>query len=338
MKAVCVREPNGGLQIEERSQPSPAEGELLIRVHACGICHGDLMMRKGAFPFVKFPVVPGHEIAGEIEEIGDGVKGFKRGDRVGLSVLFTSCGSCYYCANGSENLCPTWVWTGMMVDGGYAEFVIAKAGYVARIPDELGYAEAAPLMCAGVTVYSGLRHSGYRRGDRVAVIALGGLGHLGVLYAKAMGARVAVLCSTKAKEQEARRLGAEVFIDLREGDAAQQLQSWDGGANVILATAPNVESVSSSFAGLAPDGTMVVLGVGPGCIEIDPIPLTMGRRRLLGSPAGSRQELVEALRFAAEHGIRPRIKTFPLERAAEAFDAVTAEQPAYRTVLVTNQR
>jgi alcohol dehydrogenase, propanol-preferring len=336
MKAICIREPNGNLSLEDRRGRSPLKGELLIRVHACGICHGDLMMRKGAFPFVQFPIVPGHEIAGQVEEVGEETNGFKRGDRVGLSVLFSSCGSCEYCVSGSENLCPTWVWTGMMVDGGYAEFVIAKAAYVVRLPDELSYIEAAPLMCAGVTVYSGLRHSGYRRGDRVAVIALGGLGHLGVLYAKAMGARVAVLSSTKAKEHEARSLGAELFIDLGEEDEVRRLQEWNGGANVILATAPNVESATKTFSGLAPDGTMVVLGVGPGCIEVDPVSLTMGRRRLLGSPAGSRQELGETLRFAAEHGIRPRIKTYPLDQAAEAFESVSAGQPAHRAVLLPN--
>jgi D-arabinose 1-dehydrogenase-like Zn-dependent alcohol dehydrogenase len=222
----------------------------------------------------------------------------------------------------------------MMVNGGYAEFVIAKAAYVTSLPSELGFAEAAPLMCAGITVYSGLKHSGYRKGDRVAVIALGGLGHLGVLYARAMGARIAVLSSTAEKEQEARGLGAELFINLKTGDAAQALQQWDGGANVILATAPNVESVSETFPGLAVDGTMVVLGVGPGQIQIDPVVMVMGRRRILGSPAGSRQELKETLRFAAEHGIRPRIKTFPLSRVADAFKAVHSGKLACRAVLV----
>jgi propanol-preferring alcohol dehydrogenase len=171
---------------------------------------------------------------------------------------------------------------------------------------------------------------------RVAVIALGGLGHLGVLYAKAMGARVAVLSSSKAKEKDARELGAELFIDLSEGDAARSLQGWGGGANVILATAPSVKSVTQTFAGLAADGTVVVLGVGPGSIEIDPVMLTMGRRRLLGSPAGSRQELVETLRFAAENEIRPRVQRFPLERAADAFDAMSTGRLACRAVLVTS--
>lgn len=336
MKAVCIREPNGDLQIENRPRPSPGAGELLIRVRACGICHGDLMVQQGAFPFVQYPIVPGHEIAGSVEEIGSGVTGFKLGDRVGLSVLFSCCQSCPQCKQGAENLCPNWVWTGMMVNGGYAEFVIAKASYVTSLPPQLEYAEAAPLMCAGLTVYSGLKHSGYRKGDRVAVIALGGLGHLGVLYARAMGARVAVLSSTAEKEQEACRLGAELFINLKTGDAVRALQEWDGGANVILATAPNVESVSDTFPGLAADGTTVVLGVGVGRIQIDPVTMVIGRRHISGSPAGSRQELKETIRFAAEHDIRPHIKTFPLSRAAEAFEAVRNKQLPCRVVLVND--
>jgi alcohol dehydrogenase, propanol-preferring len=336
MKAVCIRQPNGDLQIESRPRPSPGPGEVLIRVRACGICHGDLMVQQGAFPFVQYPIVPGHEIAGAVEEIGYGVTDFTSGDRVGLSVLFSSCESCPQCQRGAENLCAAWVWTGMMVNGGYAEFVIAKAAYVTSLPPELEYTEAAPLMCAGITVYSGLKHSGYKKGDKVAVIALGGLGHLGVLYARAMGARVAVLSSTAQKEQEACRLGAELFIDLKKGDAAHALQEWDGGPNVILATAPNVESVSETFPGLAADGTMVVLGVGAGRIQIDPVAMVMGRRRMLGSPAGSRQELKEAVRFAAEHGIRPRIKTFPLTRVADAFEAIHSGQLACRAVLVND--
>jgi alcohol dehydrogenase, propanol-preferring len=336
MKVISVREPNGPLQIEDRARPSPSEGEILLRVRACGICHGDLMAKMGAFPFVRFPIVLGHEIAATVEEIGRNVQGVAVGDRVGLSVVFSSCGSCPQCKRGAENLCPEWVWTGMMVDGGYAEFVVARAKYVVPLPAQLDYPEAAPLMCAGVTIYSGLKHAGLRKGSKVAVIALGGLGHLGVLYARAAGARVAVLSSTEAKEREARELGAELFIHLKNnnGDAAGALQRWESGADIILATAPNVESATAAFSGLAPDGTMVVLGVGPGAIQIDPIGLVMGRRRLLGSPAGSRQDLLETLNFAAEHGIRPRIKKYPLARAADAFDAVEHAQPSCRMVLV----
>jgi propanol-preferring alcohol dehydrogenase len=334
MKAVCLHKPNGKLEIEERPRLSPRPGELLLRVHACGICHGDIMMRLGAFPFVHFPIVPGHEIAGVVEEVGSGVKVWKPGARAGLSVLYCSCGSCAQCARVAENLCPVWEWTGMMHDGGYAEFVIARADYAVPLPDELTDIEVAPLMCAGVTVYSGLIHSGVRPGQRVAIVGLGGLGHLAVLYARAIGTRVAVVSTHQGKEKEAKQLGAERFIVSSDGNPAEKLRDWDGGADVIVATAPTVESVSTTFGGLAADGTMVVLGVGPGRIEIDPTEIVMGRRRVMGSPAGSRSELRETLRVAVEHGIRPRVTTFPLTRVADAFAAVERGDIAGRAVLI----
>lgn len=334
MKVVCLREPNGKLEMENRPRRSPGSGELLLRVRACGICHGDLMMRLGAFPFVRFPIVPGHEIAGVVEEVGDGVKGWKPGTRAGLSVLYTSCGRCVQCTRGAENLCPVWEWTGMMHDGGYAEFVIARADYAVPLPDQLTDIEIAPLMCAGVTVYSGLIHAGVCAGQRVAVIGLGGLGHLAVLYARAMGARLAVVSTHKGKEAEAKQLGAERFIVSSTGNPAAALREWDEGADVIVATAPTVHSVSATFGGLAADGTMVVLGVGPGRIEIDPTEMVMGRRRVMGSPAGSRSELRQTLQMAAEHGIRPRVKTFPLNQVADAFAAVERGDIAGRAVLI----
>lgn len=334
MKVVCLHEPNGKLELEDRPLPSPGPGELLLRVRACGICHGDLIMRLGAFPFVKFPIVPGHEVSAVVEEVGKGVSGWRPGSRAGVSVLYTSCGKCTQCTRGFENLCPTWEWTGMMHDGGYAEFMIAQADYVVPLPNQLADTEAAPLMCAGVTVYSGLLHSGVRAGERVAVIGLGGLGHLAVLYARALGARVAVLSTHASKETEAKQLGAEHFIVSSNGDAGAALRQWDGGANIIVATAPTVESVSSTFKGLAADGTMLVLGVGPGRIEIDPTELVMGRRRMLGSPAGSRAELRQTLRLAAEHGIRPRVQTYPLGEVAAAFTAVERGEIAGRAVLI----
>lgn len=334
MKAVCVREPNGKLEIEDRPRRSPSLGELLLRVRACGICHGDIMMRLGAFPFVRFPIVPGHEIAGVVEEVGDDVKGWKPGARAGLSVLYTSCGKCAQCLRGAENLCPVWEWTGMMHDGGYAELVIARADYAVPLPDQLSDIEAAPLMCAGVTVYSGLIHAGVHAAQRVAVIGLGGLGHLAVLYARAMGARVAVLSTRAGKEAEAQQLGAERFIVTSAGNPAAALREWDGGADVIVATAPTVESVTTTFGGLAADGTMVVLGVGPGRIEIDPTEMVMGRRRMMGSPAGSRSDLRQTLQIAAEHGIRPRVQTFSLNQVADAFAAVERGDIAGRAVLI----
>lgn len=334
MKVVCLDGPNGKLEIQDRSRPSPGRGELLLRVRACGICHGDIMMRLGAFPFVRFPIVPGHEIAAVVEEVGAGVTGWEPGSRAGLSVLYTSCGTCAQCRRGAENLCSAWEWTGMMHDGGYADYMIARADYAVPLPDELSDVDVAPLMCAGITVYSGLLHAGVLPGYKVAVIGLGGLGHLAVLYARAMGARVAAISSHASKREEASRLGAERVILSSEGDVAAMLRDWDGGADIIVATAPTVESVTDAFDGLAADGTMLVLGVGPGHIEIDPTQLVMGRRRMMGSPAGSRSELREALRIAAEHGIRPNVKVFPLSQVADAFAAVERGEIAGRAVLV----
>ncbi|HKV27434.1 MAG TPA: alcohol dehydrogenase catalytic domain-containing protein, partial [Candidatus Acidoferrales bacterium] len=324
------------LVLEERARPNPANDEILIRTKACGVCHGDLMAQAGAFPFVNFPIVLGHEITGIVEAVGAEVSSWRKGDRVGLSALFSTCGKCRHCASGNENLCPGWVWTGVMKDGGYQEYLCAKANYAVRIPDVLDFAEAAPLLCAGVTVYSGLVHGGFAAGKKVAVIGTGGLGNLGVLLARAMGGRIAIISTNPQKKQEADELGAELFIDTTQKSTGEALQQWDGGADLVLATAPSVESVNQAFGGLAPDGTMVVLGVGPGSIEVNPIELVMGRRRVLGSPAGSLKELRECMGLAAKHGIRPKIRKRPLEAAGEALQEMCAGHMNGRAVLVMN--
>ena len=334
MKAVVIAGPQARPQLEERSRPMPGRGEVLIGVRACGVCHGDLMVQAGAFPFARYPIVPGHEIAGIVAAVGEDVDGLQKGARVGLSALGSSCGRCDLCLAADEFLCPELEFTGVTRDGGYAEFVVADADYVAPLPDTLAFADAAPLMCAGLTVYSALRRSGFKPGDRVAVIGLGGLGHLGVLYARAMGGRVAVLSNTAEKEAAARELGAELFIPTKTRAAAEALQAWEGGADLILATAPSVESASSAFAGLAPNGMLVLLGVGPGELSLNPMALIMGRRRVMGSPAGSRKELHEALQFAASHGVRPRLTQFPLAAAAEALAQMHDNRLRGRAVLM----
>lgn len=334
MRAVVIKEPNGPAVVEQRERPAPGPGEVLIRTRACGVCHGDLEVQQGGFPFARYPIVPGHEIAGVVEEVGPAVTWPKPESRVGLSVIFWTCGRCEQCLSGNENLCPELTWTGVMQDGGYQEFVLAKADYVVPLPDSLDFTEAAPLMCAGLTVYSGLRHARFEPGDKVAVIGLGGLGHLAVLYARAMGGRVAVLSTGADKETEARELGAERFINTKLETASKALRAWDGGADIILATAPAVEPVNTAFPGLAPDGTMVVLGVGPGDIAVNPMDLIMGRRRLIGSPAGSRKELRDCLSFAAAHGIHPKVTRFPLEAAGDALAQMKAGHMSGRAVLV----
>ena len=221
MKAAVINAPNTQVRIEERNRRPPNRGEVLIRVHACGVCHGDLMLQLGQFPFARYPIVPGHEIAGVIEEVGEGVSNLQPGDRVGLSALFSSCGCCERCLDSDEFLCSQMQFTGITQDGGYQQFMLAPAAYVAPLPDRLDFVEAAPLMCAGLTVFSGLRHAGFEPGNKVAVIGLGGLGHMGVLLARAMGGRVTVLSTSADKEDEARELGAERFINLKRNHQAK---------------------------------------------------------------------------------------------------------------------
>ena len=332
MKAAILRSPKTKIDFEDRAVPVPGHGEVLIRVRACGICHGDLMVQNGDFPFVRFPIVPGHEIAGVVEGVGAGVDYPKPGTRVGVPWLFSACGHCKQCILGDEILCASRQFVGMTQDGGYQEFMIARADCVLPLPDSLGFADAAPLMCAGLTVYSGLSHAGFKPGDKVAVVGLGGLGNLAVLFARAMGGRVAVISSTRNKEARARELGAEEFIHLGSESVGEALRAWDGGADIILQVSPSAESASAAFPGLAPDGTFVLLAPAP--IAVDHFALILQRQRLMGSPSGSRKELRATLDLAAAHGIRPELKYFPLGSAGEAMAELEAARPGGRVVLV----
>ncbi len=334
MKAAVINAPNTEVLIEERDRPSPARGEVLIRVHTCGVCHGDLMLQRGQFPFARYPVVPGHEIAGVIEQVGEDVGKLQPGDRVGLSALFSSCGCCKQCLSSDEFLCSQMQFTGITQDGGYQQFMLAPAAYVAPLPDRLGFVEAAPLMCAGLTVFSGLRHAGFELGDKVAVIGLGGLGHMGVLLTRAMGGRVAVLSTSADKQDEARELGAEHFINLKTESPSEALRAWEGGADIILATPPAAEPMMAAFPGLALNGTMVVLGAPPDNIAVSPIDLIMGRRRLMGSPAGSPQDLRDVLHLAATHGLHPSVTPMPLDDAEQALKKMQQGSIHGRAVLV----
>jgi D-arabinose 1-dehydrogenase-like Zn-dependent alcohol dehydrogenase len=337
MKAVVMKEQGGEVAFEERDRPAPGPGQVLIQVYACGVCHSDLSLLEGAFPFAQFPIVPGHEVAGVVEEVGEGVEWPQVGARVGMPWLYSSCGICEQCIRGEEILCPWGQITGVTQDGGYAEFMLAPAAYVAPIPDALDFAEAAPLMCAGLTVYNGLRNAGFQPGDRVAVIGLGGLGHLGVLYARAMGGRVAVLSSSPDKEEEARELGAERFIVSNEEDSIPKaLQDWEGGANIVLATAPAAEPMIEALSGLAPGGTLAVVGLAPEEIPVDPAALITSRLRLIGSPSGSRKDIRDALQFSATHDVRPRITRRPLEEAGEVLNEMHEGRLRNRVVLTVD--
>src|SRR5215831_7095084 len=278
-----------------------------------------LMLQLGHFPFAQYPIVPGHEIAGVIEEIGKDVTGLRPGTRVGVSALFSSCGACNQCCNDDEFLCSQMQFTGITKNGGYQGFMVAPAGYVAPLPDKLDLVDAAPLMCAGLTVFGGLRHAGFAPGFRVAVIGLGGLGHLAVLLVRAMNGRVAVLSTSADKRDQALALGAERFINLKTESPSEALSGWEGGADIIVATSPAADSMVAAFSGLALNGTMLVLGAPPENIAVSPFDLIMGRRRLMGSPAGSRKDLRDVLEFAAAHNIRPTVTRVPLEDAGKAL-------------------
>ena len=334
MKAVVINAPNRAVSIEERERPSPGRGEVLIRVRACGVCHGDLMLQLGQFPFARYPIVPGHEITGVIEEVGGDVDKLRKGDRIGLSALFSSCGRCAQCVDGDEFLCSQMQFTGITRDGGYQQFMLAPAAYVALLPSRLDFVEAAPLMCAGLTVFSGLRHAEFKPGDKVAVVGLGGLGHMGVLLTRAMGGRVAVLSTSIDKQDEAGQLGAERFINLKTESASDALRAWEGGADIILATPPAAEPMMAAFPGLAANGTMVVLGAPPDNIAVNPMELIMGRRRLMGSPAGSRKDLRDVLHLAATHRVRPKVTSMPLDGAEEALKQMHKGTVRGRMVLV----
>jgi len=248
--------------------------------------------------------------------------------------LFSACGHCDQCVRGGDILCPFATVTGVNQDGGYQEYMIAPALYVAPIPDALGFAEAVPLLCAGLTVFNGMRQAGYKPGQKVAVIGLGGLGHLGVLYAKAMGARVAVISNTPDKQEEARELGAEYFINTQAQRAGDALRAWDGGADIILATAPSSEAANDAIPGLAPDGTLVVLGVGSGYISAMPFDLIGARRRVMGSPSGGRSDVRATLTFSAHNKVVPRITKYPLEDAGKALSLMQSGKLRDRAVLM----
>jgi D-arabinose 1-dehydrogenase-like Zn-dependent alcohol dehydrogenase len=334
MKAAVFRAKKGDLCVEQRENPQAGQGEVVIRVHACGVCHGDLMVQNGDFPFVRYPIVPGHEVAGVIESVGPGVEHVRSGMRVGVPWLSSACGHCRQCIHGDEVLCAEGQYVGMTRDGGFQELMVAQADYVVPLPDALGFSEAAPIMCAGLTMYSGLVHAGFEPGDKVAVVGLGGLGSMGVLFARAMGGRVAVVSTTSGKADEARLLGAEKFIHAGAVSAGDALKAWDGGADIILQVAPSPELASSALQGLAADGVFALLTPVP--VAIDPNALIMGRQRVMGSPSGSRKELRAALELAATHKLHPPIKCYSLGKAGNALADLQTSHPAGRGVIVMN--
>lgn len=334
MRVIQVSKPNGPLEIVERPIPQPGPGTIRIKVQACGVCHSDSMTVEGVFP-IQYPRVPGHEVAGLIDAVGAGVTGWTPGQRVGVGWHGGYCGRCNPCRHGDLFACETSQATGVTYDGGYAEYMIAPISAVARLPDGLSPVEAAPLMCAGITTFNALRNSGARGGDVVAILGLGGLGHLGVQYAARMGFHTVAIARGEEKSSLARKLGASDYIDSVSQDPATELQKL-GGAKTILATVTAGDAMSAVQGGLAINGTMVVVGATPS-MEVNPVLLLMGRRSIKGWYSGTSIDSQETLDFSARTGVQAMNEVYPLERAAEAYARMMSGKARFRVVLTTGQ-
>lgn len=330
MKAVQVKKAGGDFEVVEKDIPSPGKKEVLIKVEACGICHSDMFVKEGAFPGIKYPRVPGHEVIGKIEKLGDNVSTFKKGQRVGVGWHGGHCFECEPCRRGDFISCENAKIAGLSYDGGYAEYMVAPVEALAAVPDELKSEEAAPLLCAGITTYNSLRNSPARGGDLVAVQGVGGLGHLAIQYAKKMGFEVAAISGTDSKKELAMKLGADHFIS---GDKpAEKLQEL-GGAKVILATAPSGEAISSVVGGLGIDGQLLVVAAPGEKMKVAPFALIGGRKSVAGWPSGTAIDSEDTLNFSKLTAVKPMIETFPLEKAAEAYDKMMANDARFRIVL-----
>jgi alcohol dehydrogenase len=326
----------GPLEIVEREVSRPGPGHVRIAVDACGICHSDALFVNAGVPGLRFPLVPGHEIAGRIEELGEGTdSGWQVGDRVAVGWFGGSCGHCTPCRQGDFIVCANLQVPGWAYDGGFAEAVVVPADALARIPDALTAADAAPMACAGVTTYNGLRRSSARPGDLVAVLGLGGLGHLGVKYAAAMGFETVAIARGAAKADFAEELGAHHYVDsTAETSVADALQAL-GGAKVVLATAANSDAITATVDGLSHRGELVVIGAAAEPLGVSPAQLLMQGRILRGHPSGTAQDVQDTMAFSALYGIRPMIETVPLDQAAEAYQKMLSGAARFRMVLTT---
>jgi D-arabinose 1-dehydrogenase-like Zn-dependent alcohol dehydrogenase len=334
MRAVQVPFAKGPLELVERDIPEPGANAVRVKVQACGVCHSDSVTKDGLFPGIQYPRVPGHEIIGLVDAIGPNVAGWSAGQRVGVGWHGGNCGYCDACRSGDAFACETeTLVTGLTHDGGYADYMIAPATALARVPDDLGSVEAAPLMCAGITTFNALRNSGARPGDVVAVLGLGGLGHLGVQFAAKLGFHTVAIARGPDNGPLAKQLGARHYIDSRAEDPAAALRKL-GGAKVILATATSGEAMSAVQGGLTPRGTLLIVGV-PETLKIDPVPLILGSRSVKGWYSGTSIDSQETLAFSLLTGVRPMNEIYPLERAAEAYERMMSGDARFRVVLTT---
>jgi D-arabinose 1-dehydrogenase-like Zn-dependent alcohol dehydrogenase len=319
-------------QVVEREIPDPPAGHVRIRVQACGICHSDAMTKDGQYAGVSFPRVPGHEVAGVVDAVGAGVTAFTRGERAGIGWHGGHDGTCPECRRGDFVNCANALVCGVSYDGGYGQYMVAPEAAVARIPTSLDPAEAAPLLCAGITTFNSLRHSGAQPGDLVAVQGIGGLGHLGIQFAQKLGYRVAAVGRGPRNADLARKLGAHLYIDSAATDAAAELQKL-GGARAILATAPSGKAMASLIDGLGPNGSLLLVGAAPDAVAALPIQLIRGRKRIQGWYSGTASDSEDTLRFAEISGVRPMIERMPLEKAAEGYARMMRGEAQFRVVL-----
>lgn len=332
MRSVQVSKPKGPFEIVERDIPEPGASQVRIKVQACGVCHGEWYIKEGLIPGIQYPRIPGHEIAGVIDAIGSEVTQWKTGQRVGVGWFSGHCGHCESCRRGDFVTCSYAQLPGITHDGGYADYMIAPAEGVASIPDELSATDAAPMMCAGMTTYNALRSSGARVGDLVAVLGIGGLGHLGVQFASKMGFNTIAIGRGKDNEELARKLGARQYIDSRSQNAVEELTKL-GGAKVILATVPSGKAMSAVLGGLAVNGKLVIIGASVEPIEVPPALFITGRRSLIGWPSGTSIDSQDTLSFSVLSGVRPMTEVYPLEKAADAYEQMMSGKARFRAVL-----
>jgi alcohol dehydrogenase, propanol-preferring len=332
MKTVQAAKPNGPFEVASRDVREPAPREIRIKVEACGVCHSDAVTRAGTYPGLTLPRVPGHEVAGRVDAVGAQVTAWKVGDRVGVGWHGGHCFQCTPCRKGDFINCEKAQITGVTLDGGYAEYVVVPYEAAARIPDGLDAAEAGPLLCAGVTTFNALRNSGARPGDTVAVQGIGGLGHLAIQFAARMGFRTVAMSRGADKKALAQELGAHEYVDTKDADAAEGLRRL-GGADLVLATAPNSAAIASTVNGLKPRGKLLIVAASFEPLQLSALALLPGKA-IAGWPSGSAIDSEETMSFSARTGVRPRIEKFPLEKAEEAFGKAMANRVRFRAVLV----
>jgi D-arabinose 1-dehydrogenase-like Zn-dependent alcohol dehydrogenase len=333
MRVVQVAKPNAPFELIDRPMPEPGPRQVRIKVEACGICHSDSFAATGTFPGITYPIVPGHEVAGRIDVVGPDVTAWKVGQRVGVGWFGGNCGVCPSCRRGDFIHCAVLKIPGINMDGGYAEYMIAPIAGLASIPDDLSAEAAGPLLCAGITTFNALRNAGARAGDLVAILGIGGLGHLAVQFARRMGFHTVAIARGKDKAKLAQELGAHRYIDSQAEDVAKALQAL-GGARLILATVTNAPAMTAVIDGLGIDGKLLVVGASPEPIEVTPIQLIAGRRAIAGWPSGTAADSEDTLRFSALTGVAPMIETYPLEKAAEAYQHMLSGKARFRVVLV----